>query len=277
MKLIPSFEDFNAINEKLITFGNKAYPRYNNIVIMAGGAASGKGFIIDNILGIEGKILDVDSLKVLSLASNRLYNKLKGDLRDIDQLDLKNPKHVSALHTVISSYKWADKKEEALFKQIVGGHVDLKPNLIFDVTLKDIFRLENISTNVINIGYKPEDIHIVWVINDIDTASVQNTQRDRRVDDDILRDIHRSVASLMKQFLTNSIEIQKWMNGDFWLAFNKKGFDIAFDKSHFGGSYIKEALTIKIKDKGKPIKQFKEIDNDIIDKIESYTKIKFRE
>ena len=211
MKLIPSFEDFSIINEKLITFGNKAYPKYNNVVIMAGGAASGKGFIIDNLLGIEGKSIDVDQLKVLSLASNNLYNKLKTDIRDFDELDLKNPKHVSALHTAITSYKWADKRESALFQQIVTGNKDLKPNLIFDVTLKDIFKLENISSNVINIGYKPEDIHIVWVVNDIETASVQNTQRDRQIDDDILRDIHRSVAALMKQFLTNSINIQKWM------------------------------------------------------------------
>ena len=49
--------------EKLITFGGKAYPKYGHIVLMAGGAGSGKGFILSNLVGLEGKVFDVDELK----------------------------------------------------------------------------------------------------------------------------------------------------------------------------------------------------------------------
>ena len=35
------------LQEALITFGGKPYPKFGNIVILAGGAGSGKGFIRD--------------------------------------------------------------------------------------------------------------------------------------------------------------------------------------------------------------------------------------
>ena len=52
--------------EKLITFGGKAYPKFGNIVIMAGGAGSGKGFVLNKLVGVEGKVFDVDELKRLA-------------------------------------------------------------------------------------------------------------------------------------------------------------------------------------------------------------------
>ena len=36
--------------EKLIVFNNKPYQPFGNIVIMAGGAGSGKGFVKDNLI-----------------------------------------------------------------------------------------------------------------------------------------------------------------------------------------------------------------------------------
>jgi ABC-type lipoprotein export system ATPase subunit len=56
------------LNEKLITLGNKR-PSYNNIVIISGGSGSGKSFVKDKLLGIEGKSLDVDALKKLAMGS----------------------------------------------------------------------------------------------------------------------------------------------------------------------------------------------------------------
>ena len=44
-------EQYEVLLEKLITFGGKAYPKFGNIVIMAGGAGSGKGFVKDKLVG----------------------------------------------------------------------------------------------------------------------------------------------------------------------------------------------------------------------------------
>jgi hypothetical protein len=62
------------INEALITLANKR-PKYNNIVILAGGAGSGKGFINTNLLGIEGKTFDVDEIKRLGLKIGDLVDQ----------------------------------------------------------------------------------------------------------------------------------------------------------------------------------------------------------
>ncbi len=55
------------IDEALITFGGKAYPKFGQVVILAGGAGSGKGFVNSNLLGIDGKVFDVDALNGLAI------------------------------------------------------------------------------------------------------------------------------------------------------------------------------------------------------------------
>ena len=57
------FEAYSVLSEKLITFNNGS--KYGQIVFLAGGAGSGKGFAIDNYLsGNDFKIRDVDELKI---------------------------------------------------------------------------------------------------------------------------------------------------------------------------------------------------------------------
>jgi len=69
------FKEF--LLEKLVTFGNKAYPKFGNIVILAGGAGSGKGFVSSNLLGIEGITFDVDKLKEMSQGSTKFAAEVK--------------------------------------------------------------------------------------------------------------------------------------------------------------------------------------------------------
>lgn len=63
--------------EKLITFGGKAYPNFGNVVIMAGGTGSGKGFVLSNLVGLEGKVMDVDALKTATSKSKLIQKRVK--------------------------------------------------------------------------------------------------------------------------------------------------------------------------------------------------------
>ena len=45
--MIITFLEHKSLQEKLITFGKKAYPKFGNVVILAGGAGSGKGFQLE--------------------------------------------------------------------------------------------------------------------------------------------------------------------------------------------------------------------------------------
>lgn len=267
-------DEESELLEKLLTFGGSR-PRYDNVVIMIGGAASGKGFVLQNLVGIEGRVFDVDALKTLSMKSELIKNKILTDTGvDISTLNLKNPDDVAFLHQNISDLGIHDKRINTQLASIVGGKN--KPNLIFDVTMTSLRKLEDISYRVTRLGYKKENIHIVWVVNDIDTAIEQNNSRDRSVPIDILKSTHSGVANNVKNILNSYYSIEDYMDGDFYIVFNKKGIDTFLKISGSGGSYIKDALSLKIKERGNKVKHISELDDEIIKKLEKYTRIKFK-
>ena len=82
--------DESQLEEALITFGGKAYPDFGQVVILAGGAGSGKGFVKSKLLGIEGIVFDVDRLKELVIASTKFNAKAKEEFGiDVSKLNLK--------------------------------------------------------------------------------------------------------------------------------------------------------------------------------------------
>ena len=97
------FSEFNEITDKLTQLDEKMIvigggKKYGQIVFLAGGAGSGKGFARDNFLDAgKFKIRDVDELKQAFLTlrdKNNLYPELKG-------LDLAKPKDVFKLHKFV--------------------------------------------------------------------------------------------------------------------------------------------------------------------------------
>jgi hypothetical protein len=267
-------EQYDLLIEKLITFGGKAYPKYGNVVIMAGGAGSGKGFVKDNLVGIEGKTFDVDELKRLASRTPAIVKRVKKDLGvDLASLasNLKNPENVAKLHEIIGDYLGiSDRQTKALYKAIIAGNPDTKPNLIFDVTLKDLRKLQNITRQVSSMGYAKENIHIVWVVNDIEIAKKQNAERDRMVPVEILVNTHRGASQTMHDIVSMGTELKKYMDGDIVFAFNKIGVDSGIEKSERGGSYIKDANYFYVKKKGKAPTSADKLSDDLKRKISSY-------
>lgn len=257
--------------EKLITFGNKAYPKFGQVVILAGGAGSGKGFVLSNLLGIEGNVFDVDAIKELALKSDKLAQMVKDKTgHDIKGLSLKDPKNVFLLHSVLDGeMNIIDKRAKAKFASILTTPEDRKPNLIFDVTLKNMRKLVEVTSDAKTLGYAPENIHIVWVINDYHVAQAQNRKRDRVVPEEILMDTHRGAAQTAKDILDMGNDITKYLDGDIWYAFNKAGEDSSLAKSDLGGKYVEDAFYIKVKESGKPINK-KVVDAQVREKIKGY-------
>jgi hypothetical protein len=263
-------EHYKLISEKLITFGGLR-PAFGNVVIMAGGAGSGKGFVLDKLIGIEGKVFDVDALKEMALKSELLSSRMKEQFGlDATKLNLKNPDDVFKLHEVVDVIKLSDRKQDIIFKTIMTSAPDRKPNLIFDVTMKSLSKLAKITAQVQRLGYEKANIHIVWVVNEMETAIQQNRERDRQVPVSILKDTHKHVSYTVKELLTGGELIRKYMDGDFWLVFNKKYTDSLFAVSDNGGSYIKDAVYTKVKPQGKPLMPLSDISDDVINKIKQY-------
>jgi hypothetical protein len=265
-------EEYQELIEKLITFGNRAYPKFGTVVIMAGGAGSGKGFVKDKLVGVEGFTFDVDAIKALALKADGLNAKVKQELgTDLSKLNLKNPNDVATVHEIIGDYlKIDDKRLEAMYRSIISSSPDRKPNMIFDVTLKNLGKLDKLTRAVKKLGYDSKNIHIVWVVNDIEVAIDQNAKRSRMVPVEILVNTHRGVSQTMMDIIQMGKKIKTYLDGDIVFAFNKVGVDSELVKSERGGSYIKDANYFFVKKAGKDVMSFDMISRDIRAKIGKY-------
>lgn len=259
------------LNEKLITFGGKAYPKFGQVVILAGGAGSGKGFVQKKLMGIEGITFDVDRLKELVMLSDKYASLVKQEFgADVSKLNLKNKDDVSKLHDIVSTLKISDKKIANVFASVISADPTRKPNLIFDVTLKDMTKLYNLIRRVEEMGYYKKNISLVWVVNQIEVAIAQNAERSRTVSPEILMATHEGASFTMNTLLRKGEDITKFLDGDIVLAFNSVNVDTKITKSDKGGSYVEEANYVVIKEKEKPMIKFSDIEDKIIDKIKRY-------
>lgn len=241
------------IKEALITFKGKQYPNFGQIVIVAGGPASGKGFVIDNLFGISGKRYDVDSLKE-DIKRNAVLRKSMAAKYNVDEsvFDMVTPEDVSTVHNIIRGSKLKKEYENSFFIAARNAAEELKPNLIFDKTCSSIKDVYEIVGNAIFSGYKPENIHLVWVLNDVETARRQNAERDRHVDENLLSSLHKEVANTMKTLFEHIREGQIELDGDIYIAFNKRGEDVISKKLNSGNNhFIEDANYFKIKSAGK--------------------------
>lgn len=280
--MFTNFDDYNFsenlslieyITEKLITFGNTAYPKFGNVVIMAGGAGSGKGFVKEKLLGIEGFVFDVDALKQIAIKTPKFVERVKNELGiDLTTFNFKSSDDVSKIHYILSDHFGIDdKKIKNLTKSILAASKDRKPNLIFDVTLKDIYKFKSITDLVKMLGYESQNIHLVWVVNDIEVAIQQNLKRSRTVPTEILVNTHRGASNTMGDIIKMGERISTYLDGDIVFVFNKAKVDSTLKKSDMGGSYIEDANYVYMKTKNNPVVKYEDISQDIIQKIKDYT------
>lgn len=267
-------ESTEPLDEKLITFAKKAYPKSGNVLILAGGAGSGKGYVLNNLIGMEGKVFNVDDLKSLSLRAPKLKKKIKDEFGiDMSKLSLLKGKDVATLHDIVSSeLNLPNKKMAAFFADVIFKDPKDKPNVIFDVTLKDLFKLKSVTSMVQNAGYEKKNTHIVWVVNDIEVAKVQNKdpKRGRVVPVEILVNTHRGASQTMLDIVKMGKGLKSYMDGDIVFAFNKINVDSAIEVSKRGGSYIKDADYFYVKRAGKQPESFNNIGDKVLNKIQGY-------
>ena len=157
-----------------------------------------------------------------------------------------------------------------LHASILSAHPDRKPNLIFDVTLKDLVKLQSISSTAKMLGYNIKNVHIVWVVNDVEVAIQQNKNRSRVVPDEILMNTHRGVSMTMKDIISLGDSLKSYMDGDIHLVFNKRNVDKTVKTTKKGYTYTEPGKHIKLKSSGHKI-DFDKLSKDIRNKINQYT------
>ena len=251
-------EFFQQITEKQIQYGKNA--NYGQIVFFAGGAGSGKGFSISNFIdNSKFKIRDVDQLKTQMLKMKSLHQKYP----ELATMTLKNPDNVFRLHQIA-------KKEGIPDKQIMSWisgmkNPDTLPNILFDITMKDLEDVEKYVPLLTQVGYKPENIHITWVLTNYEVAVVRNKQRERVVPDDILLKTHTGAALTVSNILKGGLP--KSVNGSITVILNNledvKYYDKMVNGTSIFTSVVKDFKYITVKKSGQPLPAYAELDKQI--------------
>jgi hypothetical protein len=234
------------LDEKLITFSNRK--PYGQVVFIAGGAASGKGFAISNFIDSSSfKVRDVDEMKKQLQKLNSLgklsikqivdkfgknikpvdleiIQKIQDDGFDLKTMDLKNPDHVYGLHLLV---KAMGIKDQSLANMLSSAkNPEVLPNIMFDITAKEIGDITEVLPQLILAGYTPNNIHLVWILTNYDIALKQNKDRDRVVpygadgSDNIMLKTHLGAGNTIWGLVTKALP--KDMNGRVDVILNNK-------------------------------------------------------
>jgi hypothetical protein len=130
------------------------------------------------------------------------------------------------------------------------------------VTLKNLKTISGRLDVLTDIGYKPENVHIVWVLADYSVAIEQNKSRERVVPEDIVFQTHTGAAETMRNIIAG--DLPKNVDGEIYVIFSDKRLSVAMGSSNKNGYVnITDFLYSKIKDSGKPIKSESQIKKDV--------------
>lgn len=231
-------ENEELTESKVVTFDGESSPKFGWAVVMAGGAGSGKGYVINNRILLPNKTIDVDEMKKQYLKMKiKNPEKYKGDDIFFDEVDedlrvkienheklttketdkvittiLKNRVYVSKLHELVKKKGWKDKIVSSFLKNTEDNKL---PNIIFDMTGDEEKKLINTAKMVKDYGYKTA---LVWVITNFEVAKIRNSKRDRSVSDDILTSTHSGARNAISSFLEKSIATKYY--DEIWLIIN---------------------------------------------------------
>jgi len=190
-------EGLHLLNEKQIIVGGGA--NYGQIVFLVGGAGSGKGFALKHFLqGTKFKVRDVDAWKAAFLKLAALKQKYP----ELRILDMNVPDDVTTLHNWVKKKGIKDKTLDALLSQVKVGKA---PNIIFDISYKEKNDIDAILPSLIEAGYNPINVHVIWVLTNYGIAVMQNRdpKRGRVVSDQVMLDTHEGASNNMYQMIVS--------------------------------------------------------------------------
>lgn len=210
----------NFLQEKLIQYNNGK--KYGQIVFLAGGAGSGKGFALSKFMEKEKfKVRDVDEMKQAFLKLDSLTKKYP----EIRGLDLSKPDDVFKLHMFVTDKGIKDKTLQLLFKD---KSRDTLPNIVFDITAKDIKAITGVIPLLQKVGYDARNIHITWILTNYEVAVKNNAGRERVVPADILLKTHIGAANTMSEIAFKNAVSRSMVDGGIYVVLNNRNNTIVY-------------------------------------------------
>jgi hypothetical protein len=275
-------KDYKAYElvEKQILYNKGA--KYGQIVFLAGGAGSGKGFAIQHFMpGSDFKVRDVDELKIAFQKLDAIEKFTTKDLLDkygdkiserdkeliqkelvdknlrMGDLNLRTPTHVYMLHVLVRA---TGAKDKTLDLMLAGAEKGQLPNIIFDSTFKEVEDMTNVLPKLFKAGYEPKNIHVSWVLTNYQIAISNNKKRARVVPEDILLATHKGAAETVYNLVTNAMPPS--VQGGIYVILNNPEntifiIDPRTNKPYRdikGNPVIKDFKYLTLKEPGKPAK-----------------------
>lgn len=245
----------NYLNEKQVTYNNGS--KYGQIVFLAGGAGSGKGFATKFYIDSASfKTIDVDEMKKAFLK----LDSVKAKYPQIKDYDLRNPIDVKSLHELIQGIGL----RMSIIDNLILGMKERStlPNLLFDITMKNFNNVDDVLPKLLAAGYSPENVHITWVLSNYQVALVRNKDRERVVPDDILLQTHSGVAITMAEILKG--RIPRGVNGSITVILNNPEAATFYTNDKKVPVAVKDFPYLLIKKPGEGIMPDKVIKNQLL-------------
>ena len=199
-----------VINNKNLSEGPND-PHIFKAIFLAGGPGSGKGFVVDNMMGGGST-----GLKVVN--SDDVYEKL-ASMAKPEPLDLSDPE-------VVASPQGQDTREKAkrLTKLKQGNYIDGRLGLIIDGTAKDVAKTADQKQKLEQLGY---DTMMVFVNTNLEMAQKRNKMRPRQLPDEMIEKMWHAVQDNMMKFQ------QLFGNANFYIVDNSGGLEDPDRKENF--------------------------------------------
>jgi dephospho-CoA kinase len=251
-------EQAKYLEEKLIMINQGK--KYGQIVFLAGGGGSGKGFAAKNFMEADKfKVRDVDEWKRIFLK----IEKETGKHPELKGLNLRNPDDVFKLHKFVDD---RDIKNKTLSMLLRDMKPDRLPNIIFDITAKNTKSITKVIPLLTAVGYDTEDIHLVWVLTNYRIAVERNAGRSRVVPEDILLQTHEGAAKTVYDAVTKGTIPRSLMDGGMYVILNNQENTVFWTdkegnriKDASGNPVIKDFTYLTVKEPRKSISSRKEV------------------
>ena len=136
-----------------------------------------------------------------------------------NKIDLSNQETVAMLHDIYKQIGMEAKD----FDRFLSVQLEPKrlPNIVFDGTLKDSKKVVANLKRLVQVGYKPENIHLVWVVNSNENSRVNNLARSRSVPEPLrVATLKKSTETIVK-ILKGKDGILEYMNGNWYVVFSE--------------------------------------------------------
>ena len=266
------------LNEKLIMYNQGK--RYGQVVFVVGGAGSGKGFAISNFMEKDKfKVRDVDEwksafIRLDQIARTRMVTGKgqRGVVTGTRRLNLRKSQDVFNLHQIVDDIGVKDKTLNYLLGD--ASNKETLPNIIFDITGKDIKSIAQNLPMLMAVGYEPQNIHLTWVLTKFSVAVERNQSRERVVPDDIMFKTHMGASQTMSTVIRG--QIPRGINGGIYVILNNRENTVPFVRDgkpvvdkNTGDIMVKDFTYVTLKKPGKRFVKEKDIQRQLYSWIQS--------